>query len=123
MADKQDAKVNSLYLFDTTDSTGRRVKLESKQYTDHIILRHPEMEGNVEAMKETVENPQLIIESKQNPKRWLYVGKSELATYPVVTIKTVVDHSSSESGYVVTGLFQKKVNVEKEGTVIYEKED
>lgn len=119
---EKETTIGSPYIFDTTDKLGNRVVLESEQYQEHIIKRHPEMQGNVDAMKETIEEPQLIIESKQNPSRWLYVGKSQLSTYPVISIKTVVDHTSSETGYVVTGLFQKKINVEKEGTVIYDKE-
>lgn len=121
MQEKHSSSTTSVYIFDTKDPYGKRVFLEKARFEEHILDHHPEMKGNELAMKETVEDPHLIIQSKQNPNRWLYVGKSDMATYPLLNIKTVVDHTSTEYGYVVTGLFQKKINAEKEGTVIYER--
>lgn len=123
MTVKGPSSTDNKYIFDTKDIYGKRVYLETNRYNEHIISHHPEMEGNTLAIQETIEDPHLIIESKQNPNRWLYVGKSEMATYPLLNVKTVVDHSSTSYGWVVTGLFQKKVNAEKEGTIIYEKTD
>ncbi|MFE7063720.1 hypothetical protein ACFVAD_16345 [Sutcliffiella sp. NPDC057660] len=121
MDDKISSTKNNYNIFDTTDIFGKRVFLEKEQFDNHIVVGHPEMRDNELAIQETIENPQLVVESKQNSNRLLYIGKSEMSTYPMVYIKTVVDHSSKEYGFVITGLFQKKVNLEKEGTVIYEK--
>lgn len=119
--DKKKSSTASNYIFDTKDVFGKRVYLETKQFESHIVLGHPEMRDNEAAIQETIEQPHVVIESRQNSNRLLYIGKSEMSTYPMVHIKTVVDHSSTEFGYVITGLFQKKVNLEKEGKVIYEK--
>src|SRR5690348_76444 len=80
----------SINIFDTTDILGKKVLLTTEQYNQHIVPRHPEMKGNGEALKETIEDPHVIIKSKQNPDRWLYIGKSDSATYPNLKIKTVV---------------------------------
>jgi hypothetical protein len=120
--DKNTSKIDLRNVFETTDKFGKRIVLTSETYNNHILVGHPEMKGNANAMQDTVENPKWIVESKQNPSRWLYIGKSESANYPMVNIKTVVDHSSTDVGYVITGFVQKKVNIEKEGKVIYEED-
>jgi hypothetical protein len=107
---------------DTTDKFGKRVILEQDRLEEHIIDGHEELRGNVAAIKDSIENPEYIIQSKKNSNRWLYVTKSEFSTYNV-PIKTVVEHlSTTEFGYVVTSMFQRRLDPEKEGKILYERE-
>lgn len=109
------------YLIDTTDKDGKRVVLEQHTYHGHILVRHPEMKGNIPAIKDSVENPQYIIESGQGSTSNLYITKTDISTYPKLHLKTVVDHTNPEIGYIRTSLFQRNLDPEKEGAVIYEK--
>jgi hypothetical protein len=105
---------------DTTDKFGNRVILEQSRYEEHIIQGHAEMKENLVAIKDSIENPYMVLRSKKNADRWLYFAKSENSTYPRLSIKTIVDHSSEAGyGFVVTSLFQKKVIPDKEGELIY----
>jgi hypothetical protein len=112
-------------LIDTTDRFGKRIILEKDRFDEHIGCEtgHIEMIGNVEAIKETIENPYWIAQSAKNQNRYLYIGKSEKSTYPSLYIKTVVDHSKKDFGFVVTSMFQRRLNLNKEGSIIYERQE
>lgn len=108
---------------DTTDRFGKRVILEQSRFEEHIVDGHKEMEGNLTAIQDSIENPYMIIKSNKVDNRWVYLAKSQNSTYPKLSIKTIVDHSSeTDYGFVVTSLFQKKVIPSKEGEIIYEHE-
>ncbi|THF83731.1 hypothetical protein [Cohnella fermenti] len=98
--------------------------MEKNRFEDHIIdpaTGHKELAGNEEAIKHSVENPYLVVQSNKIPNRYLYYGKSSESTMPWLTIKSVVDHSDENFGFIVTSMFQKKITPEKEGAVIYDK--
>lgn len=105
-------------IFITTDYSGKTVILKSQTFNDHIINHHPEMSDNKEAIKDSIENPSHVIISNKNPNSHIYVTKSAKSTYPKLDIKTIVNQSSKR-GYVKTTFFEKDIQIEKEGQVIY----
>ncbi|QYR20786.1 hypothetical protein KZ483_24000 [Paenibacillus sp. sptzw28] len=106
-------------LFITKNVSGETVKLKSQTFYAHILPGHPEMEQNLAAIKDSIENPEYIIESHQVPTSKIYIAKSSLSTYPNKYIKTVVDHKSTKSGYVKTSFFPRNFVLGKDGKVIY----
>lgn len=109
------------YIFSTTNRDGIKVVLNANTYNNHIITGHQELIGQVEAIKESIENPSFMLRSSKNENRILYVAEGAATTYPKFYVKTVVDHTNPRVGYVITSMVQKKFEPEKEGTVIYEK--
>lgn len=111
-------------VFDTTDRYGKRIFLEQERYDIHITgpIGHVELLGHELAIQDTIENPDIILQSVKLPSRWLYIAKSTKAKYKNTPIKTVVDHVNTSYGFVVTSLFQRDIDPMKEGAkIIYEK--
>lgn len=111
----------SEYIFSTTNINGIKVVLDANTYNKHILPNHREMQRNQAAMIDSIENPQYMIQSLKNKNSTLYIAQSQLSTYPKLYIKTVVDHTNPDTGYVRTAFFQKTLDITKEGVIIYEK--
>jgi len=112
-----------ILIIDTTDRFGKRIILEKDRFDEHIgnPKGHEELIGNIDAIVETIQDPYWVVQSRKNENRYLYIGKSQKSTYPNLNIKTVVDHTGNNFGFVVTSMFQKRLDPEKEGTIIYVK--
>lgn len=50
------------FAWQTIDPDGRTVRLSARQYQEHILARHPEAENYLEAAKETVGSPDLMLD-------------------------------------------------------------
>lgn len=107
-------------IFDTTDRFGKRIILELDRYTDHIVDGHPEMAESVLAIQESIEKAIMIYRSTQFPHRVEYVATSKNATYPSLPIKTIVDHTFSDFGFVVTSLHTPMKRINPKGDVLYD---
>lgn len=95
-------------IFCTTDILGRSVYLDSNTWSKHIIDGHPEMEGQEDIVKYTVEKPDFIYESSTNPKRELFFAKQENSPFPKLYTKAVVEYNDN-MGNVTTAFFCKEV--------------
>lgn len=113
---------NGKYILSTTNKDGISVVLETDTYHNHILVNHPEMRNNVEAIKDSIENPIYMFRSSKNEKNVIYITQSTLSTYPKLFITTVVNHANPNQGYVRTSFFKKVVDTTKEGKIIYEKD-
>ena len=115
--------VGSPLIFVTLDRFGQRVLLEKDRFDTHIAL-HSEMIGNEGVIKESIENPTIILQSKQFPETWIYYIDNVISTHPLLSVvKTVVNHADTGSGFVTTSFLKKSINVQMEGErVIYDKE-
>jgi len=109
-------------LFDTTDIFGKRVVLEKDRFDEHIA-EHVEMVGNEVAIQESIENPYLVYKDSEYSHKLLYIGKSKSSSYPWLSVKTVVDHSLSDFGFVSTSFFVKDNKLGKVGELIYDKKN
>lgn len=108
------------YIFSTTNKDGIKVVLDTNTFNKHIVPGHPEMLKNILAMQDSIESPEYIIQSSKNENSLLYITQSSLSTYPKMYIKTVVDHTNPHIGFVKTAFFQRKLDPEKEGVIVYE---
>lgn len=86
----------------------------TKNYWERIItIKHPSVKQFENEIKKTLENPDQIRKSKQDPKVHLYykaMGKLYLCI--------VADHISLKEGYIITAYLTDRI---KEGERIYVK--
>lgn len=92
-------------------------------WTEPIATRHPIMEGNLDAVKETIENPEAIYISSQTPVRNVYFARSTTATYTGLYTKVVVTvDDNNKTGSVVSAWPQKAMTGGiTQGGIIYVK--
>ena len=102
-------------IFSVLDYNKRKVVLEQSTWNNHIIVGHPEMNGNISAVKNNIENPEFVYDSSTNPKREIFFSRQPQSTYPMLFVKTIVEYNKSK-GYITTALFTRKIQgVNKEG--------
>ena len=58
-------------VFEAVSKFSKRIALTIRGY-EHISERHPEVSGELEKIKETLVNPQVIRKSMYNDKVWLF---------------------------------------------------
>ena len=85
-------------IFETTDKTGRKIRLTKKQWS-HIREDHPEVEGK-EVIKETLEKPIKIIQPYEGSKRYYYKYYKDRKS-PDNYLMVIVNYLSGE-GFEIT---------------------
>ena len=84
------------------DARGRTIRLTDERL-QHLEADHPEMEGQIDRVRETLSQPDRIVVSRSDPKAELYYRRYEQA--PVTTtFMCVVVKDSEENGVVITAL-------------------
>lgn len=80
-------------------------------WDEHVVLHHKVMEKNVDAVKDTIKDPDSVYQSKDYENREVYFKASEFSTYPMLT-KVIVEDGISKAGNpkgeVVTAFNTKK---------------
>lgn len=108
---------NSNIVFETESVLKETVTLTQETFLEHIVLRHPEMEGHEKDIEETIKNPNLIRKAKRHPeKRKQFVrktNKNELSEYNNV----IVEYDSEQNGHVKTSYYSE--NLERGGDYVY----
>ena len=104
------------------DPFGRVVTLTQAAWIAHILDSHPEMRGNENAVKDTIENPDFIYRSNYKESSELFFSKSLESTYPNLYIRVVVDFTQPNAGIVKTALFTKVISQNvKQGGLVYDR--
>jgi len=99
---------NSNNIFKTTDIFDREVVLEKSTWDNHVVDGHPEMCGNENAVKCTVEGPEFVYESDSHTNRDVFFARQENSTHPKLYTKVIVEYNGN-TGEVVTSWFCKEV--------------
>ena len=105
MSDKPIFKVKTPLEYD--------VECSKKQWDDHIIKNHSVMTGNEQTVIDALENPLVIYKSGSHPKRHVYFGTTENASYgkKVPYTKVIVDNEKDGQGYfTITAFPSKKID-------------
>lgn len=76
-------------MFITTNPLNRKVTCSASTWFNHIVKGHVIMESNINSVKSTIENPDVIYQSSQSPVRNVYFSKTD-ATYNPLLTKVVV---------------------------------
>lgn len=93
--------------FEVNDKNGIKVYCTKEQWDSHIVLNHSIMSSNVDAVVETIREPDLVMTSHDtNPpldERRIYTKESTVATYhPKVKYTHVVISICGGSAEVIT---------------------
>ncbi|NMB07941.1 MAG: hypothetical protein GX981_06115 [Tissierellia bacterium] len=110
-------------MFTTTDPLKRKVTCSASTWFNHIFKGHVIMEDNIDSVKSTIENPDVIYQSSQSPARDVYFSKTEATYNPLLTKVIVEFNKSGESGQVISAWPQKDISggIEDPGGIKYVK--
>lgn len=104
-------------VFEILSKTGKVVSLAEVRWRH--VLEHPEMQNQLDKVKETVENPDEVRESSRMSSTWLfykfYIKSPVTKKYLLVVVKVL-----NGEGFIVTAFFTNKV---KKGGLIWKKKD
>jgi hypothetical protein len=97
------------------DKDGRLVRLTGER-REHLESDHPEMQGQITRIEETLREPEQVIRSRTDPQAELHYRL--YATTPVTRkhLCVVVKSLSKEDAFVVTAYF---TDVPKRGDVLW----
>ena len=94
------------FIFEVKDKTGRKIRLTKKQWT-HINKKHPAIANYLDEIKETIENPDAVIESEEE-NVYLYYKYYKRLKSPYNYILVIVKYLNGE-GYVMSAYFEKNI--------------
>jgi len=100
-----------MILLKAFDFFGREITLTLERF-EHISEAHPIVEGKIEEIEKTIQEPEIVIESKLDSKVMLYYKKTKEGFLTIV-IKTL-----NGKGFIVTAYVSAKI---KAGTIIWKK--
>ena len=66
-------------------------------WDEHVIIHHGIMENNVEAVKDTIKDPDTVYQSEENENRKVYFKNSTYSSYDLLT-KVIVEDSETKAG-------------------------
>lgn len=95
-------------VIETKDVLGEDVICSHTAWMGHISYGHSIMKKNLLAVKDTVENPEVIHKSNQDDQRKVYFKQSSLSSYSMYTkviTKTIGDNKSE----IVSAWPQKEI--------------
>jgi len=99
-----------------TDVFNKKIRL-SDERANHLIETHPEIKSQIEKIKETLLNPDLIIQSKTDDEVDLYYKYYLVTTvgekYLCVVVKVTIDDS-----FIITAYFTDSI---KGGEILWKK--
>ncbi|MCZ7357296.1 MAG: PBECR2 nuclease fold domain-containing protein [Candidatus Methanoperedens sp.] len=103
------------FLVDVIDVFEKSIRLTEKRL-EHILKR-PEMSRQLERIKETLANPDLIKESNQDSSVWLFYRFYNITPvtekYLLVAVRLL-----DGNGFIITAFYTDRI---KKGTTIWEK--
>lgn len=109
-------------IFTVNNYRGESVSCSEEQWKVHISRNHPIMARNIDAVKDTITDPDTVYESNTNPKREVSFKKSPYSSYRCLT-KVIVEYKSyagATYGEVVTA-FPKETETGGIGNVVHRK--
>lgn len=98
-------------IFKITCKLGHKIMLRKERYL-YMTIKHPEVKGRINGMKETLQNPEIVKESINDPKVLLYYKRFN-KTYLVLVVKLL-----NRDGFIITAY---EATVIKRGNVIWQK--
>ncbi len=107
-------------IFVATDPRGYEVRLTNECWYNHIVVEHPEMRDRVNGLRQAIETPDYIYESKHRPSSHLYfleVGHSSFGAASVLEVVTI--RQRTRKGYVQTAFLVDDLS--KEGKLLWKK--
>lgn len=102
-------ETNSEIIFKVESLFGETVTLTQEQFEEHIINRHPEMQGHEEDIKRTIKEPNFVYKSSTFPEtRKVFVRKTnnnEISNYNNV----IVEYKTPKDATVKTTYYAEEI--------------
>ena len=99
-------------VFEVISKFDKKIRLTQEKY-NHVCVRHPEVFGELDRMKETLASPQIIRRSMYDVKIWLFYRFFN-ATPVTEKYLMVAARILNNEGSVVTSYFTDKVKIGEE---------
>jgi hypothetical protein len=93
-------------IFETTDKTGRKIRLTKKQW-EHITTIHNDMANYLEEIKTTIEKPLKITEHKIGNLRKFF-SYLKHRKHPDKYLRVIVKYLNGE-GFILTAHFMRNI--------------
>ena len=110
--------MSKVTIFETTDVFNKKVVLFEDDYKNHILVGHPEMQ-DVEEIKSTVENPNIVYNSKRHNNRKVFFKYGANKKYKNVYTKAVVEYNENDRARITTSFLSSEIQGVEEGGLIY----
>lgn len=102
----------SQVIFDVVSKFSKRIVLSERGY-EHISVRHPEVSGEMDKMKQTLVSPQVVRKSMYDDRVWLFYRlfqKTPVSRkYLMVGVRIFND-----DGMMITSYFTDKIKMGEE---------
>ena len=107
-------------IFVTGDPRNYEIKLTDECWYNHILVEHPEMNDLLDDVKNTIESPDYIFESKYRASSHLYFLKTldEVSEIEFVLVVVAVNRKSMK-GYIQTAFLVDDIS--KGGKLLWKK--
>ena len=89
-------------IFQTTDPRGIIISCTDTQWNRHIVSSKPIMQGNEQAVSNTLTSPDAIYGSDENKDRDVYFKRDSGATYSSALFTKVIVEICGNEGNVIT---------------------
>ena len=107
-------------MFTVTDPRGYSVTLTDPCWNGHIIVHHPIMVGREGEVRQTIETPDYIYESKIKHTSHLYFRESAATPTGMLYLMVVVDmRARTKRGFVETAFLVE--GLAKGGTLLWQR--
>lgn len=109
MANRRDEHVPEKIVWSVKDYRYGTVNLYEYE-RQHIFEHHPELSRNEDAIKESIQDPDVVFPDKEYHQRQLFEKAETSASFsPKFRVRTVVEYEDNTltSGYVVTAIKTK----------------
>lgn len=96
-------------IFEVIDKTGRKIKLNKKQWASQIIRRHPQISSEKDKLIETLQNPDKIIDPMQlDPNKRFYYKHYKDRLSSNKFIRVIVKYLNGH-GFIISAQFVPKI--------------
>ena len=100
---------------------GLQVSCSEEQWKEHVVSTHSIMKNNIEAVKDTIIDPDSVYKTNKPIDREVYFKLSALATYSTKFYTKVVVEYKNDCGELVTA-FPSRSETGGIGDVVYKRE-
>jgi hypothetical protein len=102
-------------LFMVYDPEGRHILLYRETWEEHVLVRHPELSGQHEAVKTTITNP-LLIDSNPRQAGFMYISyPGIISAFPSLSVFAPTKLISSGAFLVTTAYIASTRKTSKGG--------
>ena len=95
-------------VFEVIDINGRNIRMTKKQWTSHIIRRHPEISSEKDRIIETLEKPDKIVNSTRDEDVKYYYKYYKQITNPYKFLRAIVKYLNGD-GFIISVQFVSKI--------------